>query len=162
MTLATSSLTIAATDDRQPASRVRSESAGIVRLIAQATERSATFRHEIEAINATDGLVYVQDAPCGRGVKACLVHSVKLAGQYRLLRVKVDLGRSDLDTMAAIGHELRHALEVLGDPRLRTDAAIAFFYRRIPSAATEAFETAAACQAGWDVFDELRANSQGR
>ena len=60
-------------------SRVRSEHATITRLIAQATRQSTTFRREIEAINVTDGLVYVHDAPCGGGVRACLVHTVELA-----------------------------------------------------------------------------------
>jgi hypothetical protein len=38
-------------------------------MITRATEQSATFRHEIEAINATGGPVYVFAAPCGRGIQ---------------------------------------------------------------------------------------------
>jgi hypothetical protein len=164
LTLAGLSVTPTADADEvpPPPPHVRSENVTIVGLITDATERSATLRREIEAINATDGLVYVQDGRCGRGVTACLMHSVKLAGPYRLLRVKVDLRRSALETMAAIGHELRHALEVLSDPRLRTSAAIYLFYRRQPSAESTTFETDAALQAGREVLAELRASAKRR
>jgi hypothetical protein len=67
--------------------RVRSKNAPIARLIRQATQRSATFRREIEAITGTDALVYVPDAQCGRGVQTCLMHTVELAGPYKHLRV---------------------------------------------------------------------------
>ncbi|MEP7308508.1 MAG: hypothetical protein ABJA98_23635 [Acidobacteriota bacterium] len=62
-----------------PAIRVRSDNATLSRLIAQAREQSPTVRREIEAINGTDGLVYVHDARCGRGIQACLMHTVHLA-----------------------------------------------------------------------------------
>lgn len=152
----------AAGQARQPVPRVRSESVTLRRLITQATEESATFRREIEAIDASDGLVYVQDGRCGRGLAACFMHSVELAGPYRLLRVKVDLRRSALETMAAVGHELRHALEILSDPRLRTNEAIYFFYRRVPSASNYAFETDVAEQAERDIRAELRASDTQR
>ena len=147
----------AAADEPQPTTRVRSEHPTIARLITEATERSATFRGEVAAINDTDGLVYVHDGQCGRGVRGCLQHTVELAGPYRLLRILVDLRGSDAELMALIGHELRHALEVLSDPRIRTDNAISWLYRQVPSAATFAFETEAAQQAGWAVRAELRA-----
>ena len=86
--------------------RVRSEHATITRLIEQATERSATFRREIEAINVTDGLVYVYADRCGSGGVGCLVHTVEIAGPYRLLRVKLDLRRSKREIMATLGHGL--------------------------------------------------------
>jgi hypothetical protein len=71
----------AAAEEHDPLTRVRSEHATIARFIGQATERSATFRREIEAISGTDGLVYVYEGRCGHGVVACLVHTVGLAGR---------------------------------------------------------------------------------
>ena len=61
---------------------------------------------------------------------ACLMHSVEIAGPYRLLRVKLDLRRSELEMMATLGHELQHAIEVLNDPRVRSDAGVLFFVQR--------------------------------
>ena len=46
---------------------------------------------------------------------ACLVHTVKLAGPFRLLRVNLDLRRNDCTLMGAIGHELWHVIEALND-----------------------------------------------
>ena len=55
----------------------------------QGDERSATFRALIDAINASDGIVYVEAGECGHDVTACLV-GVTSAGAYRMLWIKVD------------------------------------------------------------------------
>lgn len=160
ITFASAGLQAAAANEvRGEAPRVRSENATIARLIAQATERSATFRCEIDAINATDGLIYVHEGHCGRGVFACLMHTVELAGPFRLLHVKLDLRRSELDSMAAIGHELRHAIEALSDAHVINNFRIVSFFRQLGPTGSETFETPAARRAGFDVFDELRAHA---
>ena len=53
--------------------RIRSSSASLAALIARVTEHSATFRALIDAINASDGIVYVEAGECGHDVTACLV-----------------------------------------------------------------------------------------
>jgi hypothetical protein len=159
--LASTTTAAAAEDAQGPALRVRSESVTIVRLIAQATERSATFRREIVAINATDGLVYVHEARCGSGVLACLALTVDLAGPYRLLTVKLDLRRSELKTMSALGHELQHAIEALSDPHVTNDLKMYFFFQQLGPTGHGRFETDAAVQAGIDVFNEVRAHGTG-
>jgi hypothetical protein len=70
--------------------RVRSESPAIAAAIQAAAARSETLRRLIEAINATDGLVYVEEGKCGHSVRACLALSIKVAGPHRLLRIVVD------------------------------------------------------------------------
>ena len=66
-------------------------SAGIVEAIARGVERSATFRGLVDTIDATDGLVFVEDGACAHtGVRACLLLSVTVAGPNRLLRIFVD------------------------------------------------------------------------
>ena len=128
----------------------------IARLISQATQRSATFRREVDAINATDGLVYVHEGRCGHAVFACLLMTVELRGAYRLLHVKLDLRRTDRDNMAAIGHELQHALEVLGDPHVTSNGKILSFYQQLGGSDNALFETEMATRVGLDVFLELR------
>jgi len=145
----------ASADEASAPARVRSENPTIARLIAQAIKQSATFRRQIEAINGTDGLVYVHAAPCRHGVRACLVHTVTLAGPYRLLNVKLSMGRPALETIASLGHELQHAIEVLNDPLVRNDSSISAFFRRLAPTDSHEFETPAALQAGSDVYDEL-------
>lgn len=145
--------------------RVRSVHPTIARLITQAAQQSATFRHEIEILEHTDGLVYVHEAYCGHGVLACLVTSVESSGPFRLLNVKVDLRRSEAATMAAIGHELWHAIEALRDPHVTNSMRMLSFFQRVAPSATDEcrFETAAAIRTGDDVLGEIIAyNKQGK
>ena len=139
--------------------RVRSSSPWIVALIEQAIERSHTFRSLVETISASDGIVYVEEGQCGHGVRACFVH-VTVAGPNRLLWVRVDAHKADLDLMGDIGHELRHAVEVLGDPTVRSDASMYVFYALNPASRSygspHAFETDVAIAAGLAVRVEVR------
>jgi hypothetical protein len=143
--------------DRLPdVPRVRSDDPTLARLIAQASEQSSTFRRELDLIGRTNGIVYVSKGRCGQGVHACLRPTVDLAGPFRLLRVQVDLTRSEAETIGSIGHELWHAIEVLmSDPPVTTLAGMVFFFRQFGDGIR--FETAAATKAGADVFYEVRA-----
>ena len=136
--------------------RVRSEEPSLSALIQQATDRSPTFRRLVEAIQATDGLVYVQPGRCGHYVKACLVFWMGVTPANRILRVAVDHGKTDVEAMASVAHELRHALEVLEEPSVRTGHDMYFFYKLGPSIKGETFETQAAIDAGIAVYKELK------
>ncbi len=108
--------------------RVRSSHAYLRAMIDQAVTRSSTFRRIVAAIEATDGIVYVEHGDCKHGVRACLVLDVTAAAGYRILRIIVDARQPDWDVMASIGHELRHALEVLEDPGLVDTPGVYLFY----------------------------------
>ena len=138
-------------------SRVRSGSVAITALIQQASERSTTFRALVEAINASDGIVYVEEGTCGHGVRACFV-TVTMAGTNRILWVKVDTRKADSDLMWLIGHELRHTIEVLSNRTVTSQVAMYFFYSQMVQAQAggRAFETAAATEAGDAVRAEVR------
>jgi hypothetical protein len=89
-------------------------------------------------------------------VHACLRPTVDLAGPFRLLRVQIDLTRSEAETIGSIGHELWHAIEVLmSDPPVTTQAGMVLFFKQFGGGIR--FETAAATKAGADVFYEVRA-----
>jgi hypothetical protein len=136
--------------------RVRTNSAVVATLIQEATQRSATFRSLVETIHVSDGIVYVNEGDCGHGVRACLA-DVKAAGPNRILRIQVDTRKADWDLMGSIGHELRHAVEVLGDPAITSNAAMYFFYTRTGRRGTAtSFETQAAVEAGHAVRGEVR------
>ncbi len=49
----------------------------IAALLLEAPRRSATFRRLVDAIDASDGIVYVERGTCLHGVQACLVMSVR-------------------------------------------------------------------------------------
>jgi hypothetical protein len=138
---------------------VRSDDPELRLIIANAQRRSATFRDVTAAIAKTDGVVYVENARCGRGVRACLVMGLTVAGPYRYLRVRLAGRASDDGSMASLGHELRHALEILSEPGIRSGEAMYLFYKRFGTWVGDAFfETAAAVAAGDAIRVELRGN----
>src|SRR5262245_12026647 len=81
---------------------VRSSKPELIALIQQAGERSATFRRLIDAIDASDSYVFVEEGACGHGVRACFV-SVYASGAYRYMRVVIDTRKADWDLMGSIG-----------------------------------------------------------
>jgi plastocyanin len=111
-------------------SHLRSSSPAINAAIKVAIERSVTFRDMVAAINASDSYVFVNEGDCGHGVHACLAN-VGNSGSHRFLFVLIDSRKSGGELLASIGHELRHTIEVIGDPTVRTNAAMFFLYERI-------------------------------
>jgi hypothetical protein len=163
-TLAVLGLTVGATQPAQgsppsafglPGSGVRTDSPVLETLIRDASERSQTFRALVVAIEATDGIVYLRVGTCGR-LRACLLHQISVAGPHRVLSILVDAQHHDLSLMGAIGHELQHALEVLGDVGIRTDVALFAFYKLHGFRVKGVIETRAAIAAGDAVRDEIR------
>ena len=139
-----------------PGPRVRSSNAAIGAALMEAQSRSATFRSLVKAIEETDGIVYVERGQCRHGVTACLSLLVHSGGGYRLLRILVDSVDNLASLVATLAHELRHAIELLSEPAVRTTAAAYNFYLREAPTSRNSFETTAAIQAGLQVEREFR------
>lgn len=136
--------------------RVRTDDALLSALIRQASDRSPTFRRLVESIQHMDAIVYVGRGRCGHHLKACLPSWIAIAGPNRILQVVIEGGQTDIETMASIGHELRHVLEVLAEPSVRTGAGIFDMYIRDGAARGVTSETNAAIDAGDAVYAELK------
>lgn len=144
-----------ATEEVPPMPRVRSANSSIAALIVQGRDRSMSFRRLLETIEASDGIVYIEPGKC-HGRHACLLISLTVAGPNRILRVRVDTRATDRDLLSSIAHELQHAIEVLSDSAVTSDAAIYYFFvRNYPTGVPDAFETEEAIKAGRDVRAEL-------
>ena len=102
---------------RMPRVRANGDSS-LAALLLKASERSSTFRRLVATIDGSDGIVYVEQGTCFHGVRACLMLTVQVAGPNRILRIAVDTHRDQGELLAAIGHELQHAVEVLSDTHL--------------------------------------------
>jgi hypothetical protein len=154
-TMATAATTAAAHSGSGPGPLVRTTDPVIRALMTEAADRSRTFRHLIDTIEKSDGIVYVESGKCGHGVRACLTMSVTPASGYRILRILIDMRQKPRELMASIGHELRHAIEVL-ENRAVVDAATAYlFYAQGSFAGGKTFETSAAIEAGFAVANEI-------
>ena len=138
-------------------SRVRSHEPLIAQLITDAPAWSATFRDLVRAIDATNGIVYIDPGQCGRGARACLVLDLQVAGPSRILRILVTTRRAREELIGSIGHELHHALEILQHPQITTSAAMFFHYFGRSSFSPNRFETQGALDAGHRIEDEVRA-----
>ena len=138
--------------------RVRSSDAFIVALIAQGASRSATLTRLLEAIEASNGIVYVEPGACSHGVRACLQMWVQVSGPHRFLRVVVDRRKVDSDgeLTGLIGHELQHAIEGLGEPSVTDGVKLYNFFRRYAPTDNNRFETTLAINIGNAIRDELR------
>ena len=141
--------------------RVRSSDPTLVALIGDATLRSTTFRQLVQAIEATNGIVYVDPGKCNHGVHACLPMWMQVSGPNRLVHIVIDRGihASEIETMSVLGHELQHAIEVLSEPTIHDGVTMFAFLRRLAPTDSTRFETTAAVNAGDQVYDELRASS---
>ena len=128
---------------------IRTESPTVRSAITLATERSATFRRLVESLEATDGMIYIVEGQCPRGVGACLHLSVGIAGPRRLLRILVNPRWSPgCDLVQSIAHELQHAREALADTNVRTTMALFRLFERIGPTTSGTFETADAIEMG--------------
>lgn len=145
-------------DDPAPAmtvARIKTEDPEIGLAIAQAIEWSDTFRHQVETIERTDGMVWIVRGRC-HAMSACLLIYLEVAGPNRMLRIHVDPRVAGERLMESLGHELRHAVEVLGTS-VRTTAAMYHFFDRQAGGYRIGgwFETNEAVQAGLAVGREV-------
>ena len=155
LTLAMSVAIVEAVDESLTLPRVRSESRVLTNAITEGSERSPTFRGLVEKINSSDGLVYVEEGICRFSVRSCFILLVRIAGPYRLLRILVDARKGKgCDLVGSIGHELQHAIELLSNPQIRSDAQAFHFFQRIGPTGSERFETRAADRTGMIVARE--------
>jgi hypothetical protein len=158
--LALMALALLVGGDTPPLPRVRSSHPYIRAMIAEAQVRSPTFRRLVNAIAATDGIVYVEEGECRHHLRSCLPPVVTATADVRMLRVLVDARQGDWQVMSDIGHELQHALEVLREPRVRTSDGLFFFLHPSAFVTRDVLETADAVKAEEAVKSEVKAFSR--
>jgi hypothetical protein len=142
--------------------RVRSSSSYLRLVLDSGTRRSPTFRAIVERLEESDLIVEVE---CGRFSGSTLVgRTVLLSAQreFRYALVEVSCPATSGPTLAVLGHELRHALEIASARWVVDDETLALLYAQIgypnrgPQTATpDQFETADALDAGERVHHEL-------
>jgi hypothetical protein len=148
---------VKAADSGVPAApRVRGGSPVLAEAIDLLSERSPTFQKLVTTINGTDGIVYVNQGTCRYRVPACLLLAVTRAGRYRVLHIVVDGRKTGNTLLVAIGHELQHAIELLGEPGVVDGATALLFYERIAPTYRDFYETQAAIETGSAIARQLR------
>jgi hypothetical protein len=140
---------------------IRTEDARILALIDAGLSGSAAFRQLVATLDQSDVIVYVEPKVMHDALGGYLLDDVTVAGSYRYLHVKVDVGGSKIRLIAVLAHELQHAIEVAQSAYARDAAGVREAFRRrayeFGCAKTDCYETRAAVQAQERVLEELKA-----
>src|SRR5471032_275897 len=120
-----------ADDCRPPDPHIRTTDHEIAAAIADATDRSPTFRDLVERLDRSDVVVYVTfdlAPPAGLAGRTTFVSA---AGGRRYLRIQIDRRSAGCRRLGILGHELRHAVEIADAAAVTSDASLAALYREI-------------------------------
>ena len=148
-----------AADTATIVSHVRTTEPPIAALLRNAMQQSPVFRELVTQLTESDVIVYVKtDRHMPTGLAGHL-RFVGSGGGRRYVVVTLAWGCADIRTMATLGHELRHALEIAERPDI-VDAptlarAFAGFAEQSAYGRSYSFETAAAIEAGERVWSEV-------
>ncbi len=105
-------------------SRLRAE-------INEGLARSSLFRQLVARLDASDVIVYVQsECPMSPRIFGRLAF-MGAGGGRRYLQARISCALKDDEQIAAIGHELRHAVEIADAPSVVDTASLGDEYRRI-------------------------------
>jgi hypothetical protein len=148
-------------------SHVRTLDRRLRNVIDEGLARSALFRGLVARLDGSDVIVYVElECP----MSSRLFGRLTLLGagrDRRYVNVRVSCMVTVTQQIAAIGHELRHAVEIADAPSVVDAASLAMEYRRIgfPSHVMrrgEGYESRAAIEAGHQVWAELAHTADSR
>ena len=146
----------------KPANRdtsVRPLSAHAEKLLAEGMAGSATFRRMVNRIEASDVIVYVETRPDLRASVGGVMRFVTRSASHRFLLIQVNIAQVRHVQIAMLGHELRHALEVVEQPGIRTSDDLYRYYRQQGvRTGLGTLDSVAAQQAGYVVRHELRSS----
>jgi len=112
--------------------RVRTTEPYMSALVRQGYDRSPTFRHLVDTLQHSNVIVVVQPGMCRGGrIRSCLV-GVAGSDRDRLIRIKVDPTHTIKDGLiAAVAHELQHAVEIAEHPEVTDAAGLLKLYRHL-------------------------------
>jgi hypothetical protein len=144
------------------APHVRGLSAPGRELLTDASARSAVVRSLIEALDATNVIVYVTVEPLPGHRTSGYLSFLGAGGGSRYLLVRIDWLAPPRDLVVMLGHELQHALEVAAAPDVQDVLTFTALYRHIGwQSGPGRWETDLARQTGERVLRELSASRPG-
>lgn len=137
---------------------IRPSQVSLTRALCQHARRSATLRRLLAAVGAARLVVYVEEAGTTSRQWDGRIRFVGRAASWRYVVIDVTPHASGPVLASLLAHELQHALEIDGG-RVEDVAGFRALFGRIGfrtgAAHVEAFDTAAAIDAGVDTLREL-------
>ena len=146
---------------RTGGTRVRPQDDHAVALLEAGLLRSPTLRDLVARVEASDVFVFISMNPLTRHTMSGALTWMTSTGGYRYLRVTLNPADRNDQGIATIGHELRHAIEVIEDTAVVDRASLLALYKRIGAESRAlpglGWETEAAREAGFQVQRDLLA-----
>ena len=141
-------LALAVTTQETSARHVRATDPKVQTLIDAGTFGSPTFRGLIGILNESDVIVYMRPKLTRQALGGYLAHNIVARGQFRYLRIAVEIAGSERRLVSLLAHELQHAVEVAHAPGARDPESLERLFSGLAIAfacgGTSCFETQAA------------------
>jgi hypothetical protein len=150
---------IAGTEPRD-GSHVRTMDKRLRNAIDEGLARSDLFRGLIARLDGSDVIVYIEpECPMSSRLFGRL-RLLGAGGDRRYVNVRISCMLTVTQQIAALGHELRHAVEIADAPSVVDDASLAAEYHRVGFASRvmrrgDGYESRAAIDAAQQVWAEL-------
>lgn len=131
--------------------RVRPYDARSATLLLEGIERSDTLRALVDRLERLDVIVYLEMQPTLRRKLAGTLTWLTATASRRYVRISLNPELMRDAVIAALAHELQHALEVAEAPEVRSAAALEAYYRQhglSTTAHVNGWDTLAARQIG--------------
>src|SRR5581483_6387435 len=151
---------LCATAAIRPLTHVRAADPDLAEALADGLRRSPTLASLVERIESSAGIVFLFRGPFyrlrrGTTLRGAMSHEVTVTPPFRIIKIAVEPRLGDR-TIATLGHELRHALEVLEDSSAVDKDSVEGLYRRIGyGVSVGQYETSAAHDAERGIFRDL-------
>lgn len=156
---------LAAGVPQRDGSHVRTTDTRLRTEIDEGLARSSFFRDLVARLDGSDVIVYAE-AECPMSLRLFgRLTFMASGGGRRYVNVRVSCALNDAEQIAALGHELRHAVEIAEAASVIDTASLAREYQRIGFASYAApagsgFETRAAIEAARQVWSELERTAE--
>lgn len=110
---------------------VRVHHKGLEPYFEEAIARSLLVRQLVATLDASDVIVYLEFYPLLPPMRPGALVFAASSGGVRYLRVRLSPFNTLGEMIAAIGHELQHAVEVAAEPSVHSARTLAEYYKRI-------------------------------
>jgi len=133
-----------------PTRHIRTTDASMRKLLKRGLRGSPSFAALVKRIQRSDVYVYIEEVPRLPGALEGRMMMLPRAHQHRYVRIQIALRGDSEDSVAVLGHELQHAVEVAEALDVFDQDALARLYQRI------------GLRGGEHLYDTLAAQEMGR
>jgi hypothetical protein len=133
-----------------PHRHVRTQDRSVRQLLKRGFNRSTTFAQLMARLENSDVLVYIEEVPRLPGGLEGRMMMLPTAHGQRYVRIQIVLRGVPDESVATLGHELQHAIEVAQESGVSDQAQLTALYQRI------------GMRGGPHVYDTIAAQEIGR